>query len=200
MAAAAVGSGILRSQGDTCSPAERPGGRGERAGAAPRGRRRLRICPPRRWGPRRPALAPAAPAGAQSIAAPGSARAGVRTSRTRVGAGAAPRAAPLPTVVTPQLRCPRRCLSPRRPRSPPAQSAGTLQGSGHPVRMPPGGTWRTARCRWQEQSRVKWFLENRKGLVGSSPRGVYSGEALTPEVMGERLWSYWEEAADALEV
>lgn len=47
---------------------------------------------------------------------------------------------------------------------------------------------------------MKWFLENRKGLVGSSPRGVYSGEALTPEVMGERLWSYWEEAADALEV
>lgn len=44
------------------------------------------------------------------------------------------------------------------------------------------------------------LLEHREGLVGSSPGGVYTGNALTPEVMGEKPWTSWEEATDALEV
>lgn len=47
----------------------------------------------------------------------------------------------------------------------------------------------------QGEVAVGRLLEQRKGPVGSSPCGF----TLAPDVMGEKLRSCWEEAADALE-
>lgn len=125
-------------------------------------------------------------------------------SRTRVGAGAAPRPPRSLRRWRPQLRCPRWRLSPRGPRSAPAGAvrrnpAGKAAVLPAPRRDLEDGEVQAAGA---EQGEVGHGTAPgaEEGTGGFIPLWGLYGKALMPEVMGEKLWSSWEEAADALEV
>lgn len=84
------------------------------------------------------------------------------------------------------------------------QSAGTLQGRRESSREAPSRDLEDGEvpAAGAEQGEVGRGTAPgaEEGTGGFIPVWGLHGKALTPEVMGEKLWSCWEEAADALEV